>query len=98
MSTKEAYKQKIQAELDIAQAKLAELKARAHAVAADSRVEYAKQVEQLEHTIASGKSKLSELAAANEDAWAHLKESADQAWHSLRTGVRNATARFKDYL
>ncbi len=43
MSTKEAYKQKIDAELELAQAKLAELKAQAKISTADARIKYAKQ-------------------------------------------------------
>jgi hypothetical protein len=38
MSTKEAYKQKIEAEVELAQAKLAELKAQANNSAADARI------------------------------------------------------------
>jgi hypothetical protein len=38
MSTKEAYKQKLEAEVELAQAKLAELKAEAKISAADTRI------------------------------------------------------------
>lgn len=96
MSTKEAYKQKIQAELDVAQKKLAELKARAQTVAAEQRLEYAKHAEELEHTISNGKAKLKELSEASEEAWSHLKEGADKAWQALRTGVNNAAECFKN--
>ncbi len=47
MSTKEAYKQKIEAEVELAQAKLAELKAQAKSSAADASIKYAKQIEEL---------------------------------------------------
>ena len=38
MNTKEAYKQKMEAELELAQAKLAEFKAQAKSAAADSQI------------------------------------------------------------
>lgn len=40
MSTKDAYKQKLEAEIEMAQAKLAQLKAHAKNSAADARIKY----------------------------------------------------------
>lgn len=74
MSTKDAYKQKIEAEVELAQAKLAELRAEAKSSAADTRIKYEKQIEDLEHKVDTAKAKLKELGEASEDAWEHLKE------------------------
>jgi hypothetical protein len=96
MSTKEAYKQKIEAELELAQAKLAEFKAQAKSSAADARIKYAKQVDDLEQKIDATKAKLKEMGEASDDAWEQLKVGVESAWGALSTAVRNAAAKFKD--
>lgn len=95
MSTKEAYKQKIEAELELAQAKLAEMKAQAKVSSADVRIAYAKQVDELEQGIDATKAKLKELGEAGEEAWEQLKEGVESAWGTVSVAVRDAAARFK---
>ncbi len=96
MSTKEAYKQKIEAELELAQAKLAEFKAKAKSSAADTRIKYSKQVDELEQKVDATKVKLKELGEASDDAWEQLKVGVESAWDALSTAIRNAAAKFKD--
>jgi gas vesicle protein len=96
MSTKEAYKQKIEAELELAQAKLAEFKAQAKVSTADARIKSAKQVDELEQMIGATKAKLKELGEASEDAWEQLKDGVESAWGALSAAIRNAAAKFKD--
>jgi hypothetical protein len=96
MSTKEAYKQKIEAELELAQAKLAEFKAKAKSSAADTRIKYSKQVDELEQKVDATKVKLKELGDASDDAWEQLKVGVESAWDALSTAIRNAAAKFKD--
>jgi uncharacterized protein YhaN len=96
MSTKEAYKQKIEAELELAQAKLAEFRAQAKSSAADARIKNAKQVEELEQKINATKAKLKELGEASDDAWEQLKVGVESAWGALSAAIRNAAAKFKD--
>jgi hypothetical protein len=96
MSTKEAYKQKIEAELELAQAKLAEFKAQAKSSAADARIKNAKQVDELEQKINATKGKLKELGEASDDGWEQLKVGVESAWGALSTAIRNTAAKFKD--
>jgi hypothetical protein len=96
MSTQEAYKQKIEAELELAQAKLAEFKAQAKSSAADARINYAKQIDELEQKVGTTWTKLKELGEASDDAWEQLKEGVENAWATLSAAIRNATAKFKD--
>jgi len=95
MSTKEAYKQKIEAELELAQAKLAEFKAQAKSSAADTRIKYSKQVDELEQKVDATKAKLKEMAEASDDAWEQLKVGVESAWGALNVAIRNAAAKFK---
>lgn len=93
MSTKDAYKQKIEAEVELAQAKLAELRAKAKSSVADARIKYATQLDDLEQGVEATKAKLKELGEANEDAWEHLKAEMESAWGALRDGVRDIAAK-----
>ncbi len=95
MSTKEAYKQKMEAELELAQAKLAELKAQAKSYAADLRIEYAKQVDELEQKVDVTKGKLKELGEASDDTWEQIKAGVESAWGTLSAAIQNAAAKFK---
>jgi chromosome segregation ATPase len=88
MSTKEAYKQKIEAEVELAQAKLAKLKAEAKNSAADVRIEYENQIEELEQKIGATKTKLKELSEASEEAWEHMKSGVENAWNTLSAAVK----------
>jgi mevalonate kinase len=93
---KEAYKQKIEAELELAQAKLAEFKAQTKSSAADARIKYAKHVDDVEQKVDATKAKLKELGEASDDAWEQLKDGVESAWGALSTAIRNAAAKFKD--
>ena len=88
MSTKEAYKQKIEAEVELAQAKLAKLKADAKNSAADVRIGYENQIEELEQKIGATKTNLKELSEASEEAWEHMKSGAENAWNALSSAVK----------
>ncbi|MFZ2960892.1 MAG: hypothetical protein WA705_28775 [Candidatus Ozemobacteraceae bacterium] len=91
MSMKEAYKQKIEAELEMVQAKLGEFKAQAKISTADARIKYAKQIEEIELGIDTTKAKLNELGEAGEGAWEQIKTSVESAWGKLRAAVENTT-------
>lgn len=96
MSTKEAYKQKVEAEVELAQAKLAELRAVAKGYAADTRIKYDQQIEELEQKVDATKTKLEALAEAGEDAWEHLKDGVDDAWSTLSNAVKDTAAKLKE--
>ncbi len=95
MSKKEAYKQKMEAELELAQAKLAEFRAQAKSSAADMRIKHAKQVDELEQKVDATKVKLKELGEAGDDAWEQLKTGVESAWSTLSAAIQNAAAKLK---
>jgi hypothetical protein len=95
MSDKELYLQKMRAHLDEWKADVDILKAKASRTSADAQLKMNKQIEMLESKIEEGKTKLSELSSASEDAWESLKEGVESAWDSLRSAVSDAAAKFK---
>lgn len=95
MSTKEAYKQKMNAELELAQSKLVEFKAEVKNSAADVRIKYNEHLDELQQMVDTTKEKLKELDTAGNDAWEHLKEGIESAWNSLGTTLQDTADKFK---
>ena len=96
MSAFEAYREKVEAELEVAQAKLAELKARAKSATADLQIGLSKEEDQLERGVEAAKAKLHELGEAGEDAWEQLKDDAQSTWEKLSAAIGDAVAKLKD--
>ena len=95
MDTKEALKQKIEADVELAHAKLAELKAHANSSAADARIKYAQLADELEKKVEATRGKLKEMSEASDERWERLKDGVEGAWISLRTAVRDTVTGFK---
>lgn len=96
MSTKQAYQEKIEAEVELALAKLAKLKAQARSSTADARIKYSKQIETLEQEVVTIRSKVKEMAAAGEDSWEQLKYGVEHGWSALSSAVQDAVAKYKE--
>lgn len=96
MNTKDAYKQKIEAELELAKAHLDVLKAKAKGLSADVNLEYVKKINEMEDSYAVVKSKLHELGEASESTWENLKVETQNAWDSLSANVKSAIAKIKE--
>ena len=95
MGIKDAYQEKIQAELREWQARVDTLKARADKAEAEKKVEYYEQIEALRSRQEQARQKLEELQAAGESAWEDLKAGVDSALEDLGQAVGKATDRFK---
>lgn len=95
MDKKDAYEQKLQAQLDEWSAEIDKLKARAKRAEADARLELDNEIESLEKQQRRAQEKLEELRSAGEDAWDDLKAGLDSAWENLKVSVRSASSRFK---
>jgi hypothetical protein len=83
MDTKEAYKQKIESELELVQAELEVLKSKAKNATADMQISYNKEIETIEKNYSIVQSKLRELSGVGEGAWEHLKTDIENGWDSL---------------
>ena len=95
MSMKEAYEQKLQAQLDEWSAEIDKLKAKADGAEADAQLEYYKKIEGLRSMQETATNKLTELKDAGDDAWEDLKAGIDSAWDSLGNALKSAASRFK---
>lgn len=96
MNTKDAYKQKIEAELELVKAKVEVLKAKAKGLSADANLEYVKEINEMENSYAIVKAKLQELGEASESTWENLKVETENLWNTLSTNVKSAIAKIKE--
>ena len=95
MSKKQAYEEKLKAQLDGWNAKIDELKAKAKGAEADARIEYHETIEDLQEKRSDAKDKLQQLRQASDDAWEELKEGIEQAWSAMGAAINEAISRFK---
>ena len=95
MADKDAYVQKMQAKLDEWNAEIDKLKAKAAQAEADSRVEYQKQIQNLQEKRQGAEKKLAEVRQAGESAWQDLKAGAQSAWDAMEDALKSARSRFK---
>lgn len=94
MKDKELHRQKMQARLDLWNAELDRLKAKAAMASAGTQLEMQKQIEQLERGIEDGRAKLSKLVTAGEEDWASAREEVESSWNMLESAIRDAAGKF----
>jgi hypothetical protein len=90
MNTQEAYRQKIEAELDLARAKLAEFKTQPRSLTAEDRIQHIRRIEELEQRVVAAKAKWQELAGASDDVWHQMKAGAESTWKALQDEIEEA--------
>jgi len=95
MAEKDAYVQKMQAKLDEWNAEIDKLKAKAAQAEADSRIEYQKQIQDLQERRQGAENKLAQVRQAGEGAWQDLKTGAQSAWDAMEDALKSARSRFK---
>ena len=94
MEQKQAYEDKLKAQLDQWNAKIDLLKAKAAKAEADARVNCLETIEDLKNKRNQAREKLQELRQAGDNAWLDLKGGVEEAWNRLGDAVKSATSRF----
>jgi hypothetical protein len=95
MSLRDAYRQKMEAELEAQRARLEWLKAKARRAVADGKTVAHEELADAERKFQSAKVKLKELGAASEWAWEEMKSGVEKAWSTLSESCRKAAEKFK---
>lgn len=95
MDTKDAYKEKLQAQLKEWDAQIKLLAAKMESTGADAKLKYAQELEKLRATQHEAVEKMKELDAATIDAWDKLKESADKTWAEMKNNMANLFSKLK---
>ena len=90
----QAYLDKYRARLEQWEAEIKKRKARATEMAADLRVEYARQTDELERRLADIRLRMSKVQHAGEDAWEIMKDGFEAAWSELHSAWEKAKVKF----
>ena len=94
MSNKQAYQQKVQAQLDEWSAEIDKLRAKADKADADAQIALNREIDDLRDKKNQAREKLDELSDASEGAWEDLKTGIEAASNQLGQALRSAQSRF----
>jgi predicted phage-related endonuclease len=95
MTSQEQYQKMAEAKLEEIVARMQQLKAQAKQGDAKVRIEFERQIEQLQDRKAQVENKLSDLKNAGEDAYAELKAGVETALGEMKSALEEAAAKFK---
>ena len=96
MEKKEAYIEKLSAQLREWSAKIDEMKVQASLAKAEAKDAYRKQLEIMGTKKADAEKRLHEMKNAGEGAWQDLKAGMDRAVDELKRAVSSAAEKMKD--
>lgn len=96
MSLKNAYREKMVAQLEEQRARLELLKAKAKVAVADGKIMAYEELADADQKLDALKSKLKTLTDAGGDAWQEMKGGVEKAWSDLSESCKNAAQKFKD--
>jgi hypothetical protein len=95
MENKQAYREKLEAQMREWSAKIDLLKAKADQVEAEAKIEYRNRIEDLRQRKEALRVKLSELQNASDAAWKDIKAGTERAATDLKDALQSALAKFK---
>jgi chromosome segregation ATPase len=95
MASKQAYQQKLEAQLNEWDARLDVLSARARKATADARISYENELEALKAKRAAAHEKLQDLGQRGETAWEDMKDGLEKAWDDMRAALDKVADRLK---
>lgn len=95
MSSRNDYVRKMHAKLDVWNAEIDALAAKADQAAAETRAEYHKRIEALRAQRDDARKKMEHLQSAGESAWQDMKAGVEMAWGALGEAIDSAKSRFK---
>jgi uncharacterized protein YbjQ (UPF0145 family) len=94
MGLKEAYQEKIEAQLKEWSAKLHEMKAKADKAGADAKIEMYKQIDHLRAQKDAAQHKLNEIKGASAETWETLKSGSEKALGEMKKTWESVKAKF----
>lgn len=97
MQDREAFIQKLEAQMREWSTRFEKLKGRARKASSARRAEYAKQIATLQKRREEAGEKLRELRGAGEHAWEELREAIEKAWEEMAEGLEGALSRLRPH-
>ncbi len=96
MSTRDAYLQKLKAQLDDWNADITKLEAKAGLAAADAKIKYEQSLDSLRAERDQASNKLEQIQESSEDAWEEFQGGAEDLWERTKAAFAAAKAEFED--
>ena len=96
MSTKDAYMQRIDTELDAVHDKLTKFKAQSAAFSNKARSSHARDVRDLEQQLDQVKARLYDLGKAEDHVWEQLQDGVEGIWTTLQSTLEDTVTKFKE--
>lgn len=93
--SKQAYQEKLEAQLREWDARLDLVKAKAAELGADAKIEFETQLAALQQRQHEARAKLADLRERSEEAWEDVKEGTERAWSELAKATESFVSRFK---
>jgi chromosome segregation ATPase len=95
MGLKEAYQEKLEAQLKEWSAKISELKAKADQASADVKIRMSREIDDLKGRKEAAQQKLNEIKAAGAEKWESLRAGADKTLADLKSKWETLRGKFK---
>ncbi len=95
MDTKEAYREKVNAQLREWNAQIKLLAAKMDNAKADAKLKYAKELNDVKAKCDEASSVLKNLEKMSAEVWEKSKESTEKLWGNLKTGIDQALSKLK---
>lgn len=95
MSTKDEYVRKMHSKLDLWNAEIDKLSAKADHASAEARAEYHKHMDDLRAKRDAAHKRLDEIRQTGEGAWEDMKAGVEMAWDAIGEAIDSAKSRFK---
>jgi len=92
---RDAYYDKLNAEVDKAQAHMDALRAKAREATADARIEAMRELDEAESYYDKLQGQLRDLRRSSGEAWQEFKSGCDASWRELENAMRRAADKFK---
>jgi uncharacterized coiled-coil DUF342 family protein len=96
MSTRDAYVQKLKAQIDDWNADITKLEAKAGQATADVRIKYEQSLNSLRAERDRVSDKLEQIQESSEDAWEEFQAGAEDLWGRTKAAFAAAKAEFED--
>ncbi len=95
MGAKEAYQQKLDAQLKLWNAEIDKWEAKTERAAAEAKIQYFEALESVKGKRHVAGEKLHQAREASAEAWEGLKAGLEAAWGEFKTAYDKAAAKFK---
>ena len=87
-SSRGTYREKVEAELEMAKARLEHLREKANIASAETAPLYRRQIDELEMRVAETRARLREMNDADDSAWENFKDGVQRAWDSMKESMK----------